>query len=256
MIVAAIKWVTHGHLGMSDSDAAALEVALRLDDDVMAATVGPVAAERGLKEALAAGAQRALRIDAPADLSSSAVAASIAPVCASASWVLCGDASRDRGSGSVPAFLAAELGIGQALGLLAIDRDRRDGRRLRLVRRLDGGRRELLLASSPTVLSVEGSVARLRRGSLPAELDAQRATIAVMSGPDGPVDQPAAVRPFRPRSRELPPPTGGADDRIRSLTDAGATSAERSVAVTLEPVAAAAKIVETLQAWGYVRATS
>lgn len=255
MIVAAIKWVAHGDLGMSDSDAAALEVALRLDD-VTVATVGPAAAERGLKDALAAGAQRAIRIDAPADLSSSAVAAAMAPVCVPATWVICGDASRDRGSGSVPGFLAAELGIGQALGLVAVERTAVDGRRLRLVRRLDGGRPEVLVASSPTVLSVEGSVARLRRSFLPAELKAQRTAITVIGGPDGPVDRPRTVRPFRPRSRELPTPTGGADERIRSLTDVGATSAGRSIAITLEPAAAAAKIMTTLQAWGYVGASS
>ena len=38
-----------------------------------------------------------------------------------AGLVLCGDLSADRGSGSVPAFLAAHLGAAQALGLVAVE---------------------------------------------------------------------------------------------------------------------------------------
>lgn len=245
-----IKWVE----GVSEADAAALEVAMRLDDHVTVVTVGGSAAEPGLRIGLAAGARRAIRIDAPSDLASESVANALAPLCAGATWVICGDASRDRGSGSVPAFLAAELGTGQALGLVAIERPTATlaaDATLRAIRRLDGGRREVLTATSPTVLSVEGSVAHLRRASLPGELAAQHASIDVRLGPDGPIDRPNAVRPYRPRPRELPMPTGDATDRIRQLTDAGAAT-RRTETVVLEPAAAAAKIVETLLAWGYI----
>ena len=74
----------------------------------------------GLREALAVGAARAVRIDAPGDVRrATPVAAALATVVAGATWVVCGDVSADRGSGSVPAFLAAELGVAQALGLVA-----------------------------------------------------------------------------------------------------------------------------------------
>ena len=245
MIVVALKWTG----GLSESDAAALETALRLDEDVTAVTVGPPDTEPGLRDALAAGAQRAVRIDASADLRSDAVAKALAPSCVGASWVLCGDASADRGSGSVPAFLAAELGVGQALGLVAVDPA--DGGSLRVVRRLDGGRREVLDARSPAVLSVEGSVARLRRASLPAELAAQRAPIEVVAGPEGPVERPSSTRPYRPRPREMAMPSGDAFARIGQLTDAGG-SIKRAEVVTLDPAPAAAKIVETLRSWGYL----
>ncbi len=251
MIIVPIKWVD----GVSEADAAALEVAIGLDDHVTVVTVGGPAAESGLRIGLAAGAGRAIRIDAPSDLSSAAVAAALAPVCVGATWVICGDASRDRGSGSVPAFLAAELGTGQALGLVALERATATlaaDSTMRAVRRLDGGRREVLTATSPTVLSVEGSVAHLRRASLPGELAAQQAPIDVRPGPDGPVDRPTAVRPYRPRPRELPMPAGNAADRIRQLTDAGATNTKRAETVVLEPSAAAAKIVQTLRTWGYI----
>jgi electron transfer flavoprotein beta subunit len=250
VIVVAIKCA----LGMSEPDAAALETALGLDDawsagGVTVVSAGPPAVDHGLREALAAGAREAVRIDVPSGLRSDAVARALAPRCAGAAWVLCGDASADRGSGSVPGFLAAELGIGQALGLVGVDR-RPDGG-LRVVRRLDGGRREVLTATSPTVLSVEGSVARLRRASLPAELAAQRATIVVVAGPDGPVERPASTRVYRPRPRALAMPTGDAFARIGQLTDAG-TSARRDEVVALEPDVAARRIVDTLRAWGYL----
>ena len=89
--------------------------------------------------------------------------------------VVCGDYSADRGSGTVPAALAALTGLPQALGLVSAvlaepAADGVDGSsspaRIRVQRRLDGARREELLVSPPAVVSVEGSVARLRRAPL------------------------------------------------------------------------------------------
>lgn len=245
MIAVALK----GTGRLSEADAAALETALRLDDDVVALTVGSPATEGVLRTALAVGVTRVMRFDAPDDLRSDAVARTLADGCRAASWVLCGDASADRGSGSVPAFLAAELGAGQALGLVSIDA-LADGS-LSVVRRLDGGRREVLTAAPPTVLSVEGAVAGLRRASLPAELDAQRAAIAVVPGPAGPVDRPASTREYRPRPRAMAMPEGDALARIGQLTATG-TSAPRAEVVVLDPAPAAARIVEALRSWGYL----
>ncbi len=69
MIVACWKWAPAGsddrRGGISPSDEAALEVALRLaeasGDEVTVVSVAPAAAERALREALAAGATRAVR---------------------------------------------------------------------------------------------------------------------------------------------------------------------------------------------------
>jgi electron transfer flavoprotein beta subunit len=153
----------------------------------------------------------------------------------------------------VPPFLAAELGVAQALGLVGIDvDDDADGHRLRAVRRLDGGRRELLAVTSPAVLSVEGAVARLRRASLPAELAARGADIEVVAGPSGPVDGAASVRPFRPRPRERPAPEGEALDRVRRLTATGSQPTAHIETVELEPPAAADRILTALRQWGYL----
>jgi electron transfer flavoprotein beta subunit len=258
VIVACWKWAPAGSDdrtgGISPADEAALEVALRLAeasrDDVTAVSVGPTDAERGLRRALAAGAGRAVRVDAPCGLTSAAVAAAIAPVAAGARWVVCGDVSADRGTGAVPAFLAAEFAAAQALGLVGVEVAEGDG--VTAVRRLDGGRREVLAVRAPAVLSMEGSVARLRRASLTAELESRHAVIEVLSGPDGPVEEIHAVRPYRPRPRERPAPTGDPLGRIRDLTAIGSEPSTHAEIVTLDPPAAAARILAALRDWGYL----
>jgi electron transfer flavoprotein beta subunit len=254
VIVACWKWVPTGDAraaGISAADQAALEVALRLAevtaDRVRVICVGPVAAEGGLRAALAAGASRAVRVDAPGELDSAAVASAIAPFADGASWVLCGDVSADRGTGSVPAFLAADLGAAQALGLVAVDLAADP---IEATRRLDGGRREVLSLAAPAVLSVEGAVARLRRASLAAELAARHAPIDVQPGPPGPLERADAVRPFRPRPRQRPSPSGDSLNRVRALT-ATTGGPRHTELVTLDPPAAADRILRAMREWGY-----
>lgn len=256
MIVVCWKWVAAGDderwAGVSESDRAALEVGLVLagltDSRSTVISVGPPGADKGLRTALAAGAHRAVRIDAPADLESAAVSRALASVAAGADWVLCGDASADRGSGSVPAFIAAELGAAQALGLVAVSST--DGV-VRAVRRLDGGRREVLDVRAPAVLSVEGAAARLRRAALPAELKARTAPIEVVPGPTGPLEHPDVVQRYRPRARALAAPAGTALARVLQLTDAGGSTTTTHELVTLDPPEAADRILHALAEWGY-----
>jgi electron transfer flavoprotein beta subunit len=219
---------------------------------VTVVTVGEPPAEQALREAVAAGAARAVRVDAPRNLTSDAVAGAIAAVATTATWVVCGDASADRGTGAVPAYLAAELGAAQALGLVAVDPITDDGT-VRVTRRLDGGRREVLDVRSPAVLAVEGAVARLRRASLPAELAARHAPIERLIGPRQPVEVRDLAHPYRPRPRALAAPTGDALERVRGLTDAaGGATVSHGDAITLDPPAAAERILATLVLWGYL----
>ncbi len=154
-----------------------------------------------------------------------AIAAALRPYGGPA-LVLCGDRSADRGTGALPAFLAHELGAAQALGLVALAPSDQP---LTLVadRRLDGGWRERLRVACPAVCSVEGAGIRLRRASLTATLAAQPTAIPAIRPSPGPVGpgpgQPAEgpVRPFRPRTRVVPPPEGD-DPRLRLLALTGA----------------------------------
>jgi electron transfer flavoprotein beta subunit len=274
MIAACLKWVDlrpeldatgavrsdDRFAGVSHADQAALEWALRQGEatgkPVTALTLGPPAAERALRSALACGAARAVRIDAPAELDSAVVARALASAVAVGSdgrpslW--CGDHSLDRGSGSVPAFLAAELDLPQALGVVEVRAA--DEGTAQVVRRLDGGRRERLRLGPGGVISVEGAAAALRRAPFRASLAARTAPIEVVAGPAGAAPAHGPTRPYRPRARVLPPPDGAtALERVRALTvNAAGDGAAHGELVTLDPEAAAARILAALHEWGEV----
>ena len=150
--------------GTPGGQAASTDAAVALDTGAVDRLVLPV--PRSVREAIAAGATSAVRVDASTELDSQVVAVALAEHLGDRDLVVCGDYSLDRGTGSVPAFLAGELSMAQALGLLEVGVDRDDAGALRVVRRLDGGRREILDVTPPAVLSVEGSAASLRRASL------------------------------------------------------------------------------------------
>lgn len=276
MILACLKWnarpgdvaadataTDDRFAGVSPADRAALETALRLADQldtgVLAVSVGPAGATRALRDAIACGATRAVHVDAPEGADSRDVAFEIAHLAANpsvaASIVVCGDYSLDRGTGSVPAFIAHRLHAAQALGLVDVDINGSRHDRLQVVRRLDGGRREVLAVPTPCVLSVEGSVARLRRAGLKQALASAQAEIEVRIAPPAHHRAaPAIVTPYRPRPRALPRPDGSAAlDRLRVLTDAGGSSS-RGETVELEPRAAAERILRALHDWGYLHA--
>ncbi len=235
--------------GVSPADEAALETALTLagnGGEVTVVTVGATGSDAGLRRATAVGATHVIRVDGEG-LGARDVARAIAPIARGSDYVLCGDYSLDRGTGAVPAYLAAELGAAQALGLVGVDRTRVP---LRVVRRLDGGRREILDVPTPAVLSVEGAVARLRRAGLAETLSASTATIEVVAGPR-PAEHDVVVTPYRPRARMLPPPSGGTLARVRDILDIGAAPAHGD-AVTLDPPEAAQRIIDQLREWRYL----
>ena len=246
--------------GASASDRAALEWALRLAErreaTVTVVSVGPVGAEQLLREALACGAQRGVRVDTglPADRqpTSRAVATALAEVLRGAALVLCGDWSLDRGSASVPAFLAGELGIGQACGLVALDED--EALVIHAERRLDGGYRQRLRIDGPAVLSVEGVVARLRRAPLSSVLAAQRATVEVEHQSLPQHDDGVRLvhtSAFRPPAHVLmgPDPSASVRSRVEQLTGSMSERVPPQKLV-LDPEDAADRIIEQLRAWG------
>ena len=246
--------------GVSAADEAALEVALTIAErqstdsspiEVTVICLGPASADDVLRDAIAVGATSAVRVDASTELDSRVVAVALAEHLHDHELVLCGDYSLDRGTGSVPAFIASELSSAQALGLLDVRADDAPGS-LRVVRRLDGGRREILDVSAPAVISVEGSAASLRRAPLAASLAARTAPVTTVRGPHGRLPE-AEVHPYRPRARVLPAPAGGSLDRVRQILDIGGGDVHAEL-VTLDPPAAASKILDQLRDWGYLDA--
>ena len=196
--------------GFSLADAAALECALLLGEawqlPVAAITAGLPAAQGVLRDAAAFGPRRLVLVTADIDAPSEAIAEALAPLLDGAAVVCCGDYSADRGSGSVPAFLAHQLEAAQALGLTGLT-PRTPGC-LIAQRRLDGGRREHLQVTAPAVISVEPGAARLRRASLSGLLAAREAVIEVAEGAvtHGSRVQVMSTAPYRPRPKMLPPP--------------------------------------------------
>ena len=196
--------------GFSLADAAALECALLLGEawqlPVAAITAGPPGAQAVLRDAAAFGPRRLVLVTADIDAPSEAIAEALAPLLDGAAVVCCGDYSADRGSGSVPAFLAHQLEAAQALGLTGLT-PRTQGC-LIARRRLDGGRREHLQVTAPAVISVEPGAARLRRASLSGLLAAREAVIEVAEGAvtHGSRVQVMSTAPYRPRPKVLPPP--------------------------------------------------
>ncbi|MGO8877509.1 MAG: mycofactocin-associated electron transfer flavoprotein beta subunit [Acidimicrobiales bacterium] len=281
--------------GPSPSDEAALEWALRIAEatggHVVVMSAGGPRCDEMLRAAVAAGADRAVRLQLSATAPSAVVAATLAAgvrsvvaapahlpagvaggsdaaeaVLPAGVVVCCGDASADRGSGSVPAFLAGELAAAQALGLVAVvvppPSQSPAGVVLEVERRLERGRRERLRLRAPCVVSVEAVTARLRRAPLARALAAGAADVEVLGGAagslGGPLAEPTsghvelvALEPFRPRTRLVPPPAPGlaARDRILGLTGA---LHERPAARTLvlEPEQAADELLSTLAQWG------
>ncbi|MEZ5145195.1 MAG: mycofactocin-associated electron transfer flavoprotein beta subunit [Acidimicrobiales bacterium] len=274
----AVKWVDlrpevdrlTGHVagderfaGCSPADRAALEWALRIgaawDREVVVVSAGPTAVDDLLRDGLAVGAARAVRVDQPVGAASEEVAAGLATVLDDCGLVCCGDWSVDRGSGAVPAFLAARLARSQALGLVSVEVADTDGRtgRLRAVRRLDHGRREILDVAEPAVVSFEGGTATLRRAPLAAVLAARDAHVDVVAGPSGRHARVRTVRtgPARPRARALPPPdqTLGPRERILALTGALVEHTPARTVVTDDAEVAADLVVDQLRAWGVVQ---
>ena len=239
--------------GVSLADQAAIEVALSMGEEVRVVCVGPPNATAALRDALAVGATEVVHVEATEQPSSHDVAALLARQFSGCRLVVCGDYSSDRGSGSVPAFLAANLSAAQALGLLQVDVQ---GDSLVCLRRLDGGRREVVkvtpTASAPAVISVEGAVTKLRRAPLARTLSARDARIeSVPGGVHGEVH--GEFSRYRPPTRVVAPPQGAsALDRVKALTDSSAAKS-RGELITLAPTDAADRIIAAMREWGYLK---
>ncbi|WP_322750177.1 MULTISPECIES: hypothetical protein [unclassified Frankia] len=270
--------------GLSAADQAACEWALRLGDawsvPVAVLTVGPPAADATLRAVLAAGAARAIRVDtdADADADPRMVAAGVIAALrrdpdhgnpdhaqmTRTDIVVAGSWSPRRGSGAVPALVAAGLGRGrgrghgiggvaQALGLVSLAPTAPGV--VEAERRIDGGRRERLRVRAPAVLSVDPGTAPLRRAGLRAVVAARRAPIDVVRIAL-PASLPATRVPLRPRPKVLLPPaaTLPARERVRQLTSAGETRGTDRAVVRLDPPQAADRVLAALRAWGYLPA--
>jgi electron transfer flavoprotein beta subunit len=246
---------------LSASDGAALEHALRIasawDARVLALSAGGPECDGPLREALALGAE-VRRVSTRGSYveelvtDERALAAGLVGALAGErpDLVLCADRSADRGTGALPAFVAHELGVVQAPGLVSLALD---GEGLVAERRLDYGRREQMRVPVPAVCSVEAAGIRLRRASLPASLAAAAADVPVVDAslPASAV-RVVQARAARPRARHLPAPTGTSRERLLALTGALLSHEPPTVVGPVGAPEAADALLEFLERNGYL----
>lgn len=275
-VVACVKWVDlrpevdsltghvhhdERHFGWSPADESAVGLALSLGEawamPVTVVCAGPAGADVALRDLLARRVTRVIRIAVDHETSSAAVAAELAATVMGGldgTLLICGDHSLDRGSGSVPAFLAHRLGCAQALGLSEVTVGSAPFT-LRALRRLGGGRKERLEITAPAVISVEAGIGVLPRAALAAAMESRSAPVEVQPARHAPADESMAVSstpiigPYRPRPRVLAAPAAtAAFDRVLELTGAlvERTPPQR---LELEPAAAALAILDAVRSW-------
>ncbi|GAA3438371.1 mycofactocin-associated electron transfer flavoprotein beta subunit [Kutzneria kofuensis] len=271
LVVAALNWpgprtvvdqltgivrTEEGRPGASAAGLAALEHVLRIAEALggrtVAVTIGPPQADEMLREALAAGAESALRVEVdPTDdeAAARALLAAVAEHHGPPDVVVFGD-----DSDAIPGYLAALTDAAQALGLLEL---KVEDAVLSGLRRLDKGRRERLVIPLPAVCSVE-PVIRPRRAGLPAMLAARNTKIPVVRPVvPGWTVKAGPIRAYRPRARILPIPVADqARDRIVALTKALAATGSATVVTPPDAAAAADLLLEYLSKHGYLGDTT
>jgi electron transfer flavoprotein beta subunit len=253
---------------INPADESALELALRLrppNGRVTAYSIGGADADAVLREALAVGADAAVRVW---DRSLSSTKSTVMTLLLAAALrveglpdlILCGGRSVDRGSGKVPALLAEHLDWPVITDVTQFEI--REGRAL-VQRRLARGARAECEVRLPAILGLEPGLARLRQASLPGLMNAKRTPIPVRGLEDlglSPQDLhfPAMtlheVMPPRPRARTIytPDVTVPVYDRVAQIMSAGVGGKSGQLLEGGTPEQQADAIIEFLRRHGFL----
>jgi len=171
-------------MSMNPFDEIALEAAIRLVEsgqasEVIAVSIGPDAVQEQLRTALAMGAQRAIHIDASADLEPLTVAKTLQALCAreTPDLVILGKQAIDDDSNQTGQMLGALQGWGQATSVSALEFTQ--GKAI-ATREIDGGL-ERLAVTLPGIISVDLRLNDPRHPKLPDIMKAKRAPIEALT---------------------------------------------------------------------------
>jgi electron transfer flavoprotein beta subunit len=213
---------------MNESDAYALEAALRLRDahggEVLVCSAGPARVAQVLRDALARGGDRAVHVDhdrlAAAD--AFAVAAALAEAIRGerVDLVLTGSQSDDQGFGQTGVALAEFLGMPHATIVTDVNVA---GGGLRVKRELEGGWSQWVSMPLPAVLAMQTGINQLRYATLKGIMAAKKKEIRRVV--------PAGVEQPRQRILRLDAPARRKQTRM----------------LTGSPVEAAGELVRTLR---------
>lgn len=227
---------------LNPDDAAALAAALELKSqaadngvEITAVSIGPEGVENYLRQALALGADKAMRIweDDFRGLSpwrkSRLLSAFVSP--SGADLVLTGAQSLDTADAQVGALTAARLSLSCVASVVKLELDADSGI-MRFTRDMGRGKRELVECPLPAVVTVRGEGSALPYPSLDRLIESRQSDIKVLSLADfnlnpaefnwEPTRMTALMAP-RPRPRKVTTPDSSlpAFDRILKLLEGG-----------------------------------
>lgn len=228
-----VKWEINAY------DEYALEEGIRLKQagkatEVVIFTIGDAASEARVRDGLARGADRAVRLDDPAFAGSDALGkARILAAAISAEGiglVLCGRQAIDSDQGAVPVMVAELLGWHQTI---YVDKLAVDGGTYTAHRAAGGGAREVVAGNLPAVITCDKGLNEPRYATLPGIMAAKKKPIvvknaaalgldagAVGAGAALVVESAMGLPPARPAGRILSgEPAAVAADLVRLLRD-------------------------------------
>jgi electron transfer flavoprotein beta subunit len=216
-------------MSMNPFDEIAVEEAIRLKEkgvatEVVAVSIGVKQSQETLRTALAMGADRAILIEAAADVHQDIEPLAVAKLLAAVAkeegpgLILCGKQAIDNDMNATGQMLAALLGWGQAT--FASEIAVADGKAT-VTREVDGGLQTVALAL-PAVISVDLRLNEPRYASLPNIMKAKTKPLAAKTPADYGVDvspRLTVVRTVEPAGRKAGVKVGSVAELIAKLKD-------------------------------------
>ncbi len=233
---------------MNPADRVALVKALEVKaswpgGEIIAITAGPARAEQVLRMALASGADEAVHLKdevfEASDAYTTALALSRVVKKLGYTVVLCGNKSLDTGAGQVPAFLAELLGIPQVTAVVGLETISQG--RIKLWRRLERGRRQVLECPLPALCAIDSSAGQPRyvseftlgqamersiRNLILADIGLAQTDV----GPQASLVRIVGLSPPKPRTKKIYIPDGSmsASQRMSYLLSSGLAKGKES----------------------------
>ena len=216
-------------MSMNPFDEIAVEEAIRLKEkgiatEVVVVSIGVKQAQETLRTALTMGADRAILIEATADVHTDIEPLAVAKLLAgvvkqeSPSLVLCGKQAIDNDMNATGQMLSALLGWSQATFASELEVSRG---RVRVTREVDGGL-QTISVKLPAIVTVDLRLNEPRYASLPNIMKAKTKPLATMTPADYGVDiapRLAVVRTQEPAGRKAGVKVGSVSELIAKLKD-------------------------------------
>ncbi len=216
-------------MSMNPFDEIAVEEAIRLKEkglatEVIVVSVGVKQSQETLRTALAMGADRAILIEATADVHTDIEPLSVAKLLAAVvreegpGLVLCGKQAIDNDMNATGQMLSALLGWSQATFASELSVE---GDHAKVTREVDGGL-QTISVKMPTIVTVDLRLNEPRYASLPNIMKAKAKPLAIKTPADYGVDvtpRLSVVKTTEPAGRKAGIKVGSVDELIAKLKD-------------------------------------